>query len=372
MESFFEQPIFQETFLKIALGHWLKFAIILFITFIIVKLVSVLFNRLIQPFVKKTRNKLDDTLYTALRSPILFGLSLLGIWIAIHFLEPTDKMLSVIGKSYKILVTLNATWFFARLVIGLLEEFWVSRNDTKNKAQVMQLMPLIHRALLIIVWAIGIAMALGNVGVDVTALLGTLGIGSIAFALAAQDTVKNIFGGVTLFTDKPFVIGDTVNIDGNEGTIVDIGIRSTRMRNYDKRLITFPNYKIIDTAIVNISKEPARRVVLKLGLTYDTTPQKMESAMQILRDMPQQVQYLDKNVTVAFSEFADSALILTFTYFITKGGDITAVNSNVNMEILKSFNREGLSFAFPSQTVYMCPDNQAKAEATTTGAAKSS
>lgn len=356
MESFFEHSILRETFLHIELGHWLKFLIILLITFVVVKITSLLFKRLLQPFVHKTRNKLDDTLYEALRSPVLFGLSLVGIWIAIHFLGPSEKMMTLIGKSYRILVTLNATWFFARLLIGLLEEFWVSRHEAKNKAQIMQLMPLIHRTILIVVWAIGFAMALGNIGVDVSALLGTLGIGSIAFALAAQDTVKNIFGGVTLFTDRPFVIGDTVNIDGREGTIVDIGIRSTKMRNYDNRLVTFPNYKIIDTAIVNISGEPSRRTVLKLGLTYDTPSEKMEAAMKILRDMPNRIENVSPKVTVAFSDFSDSALVLTFTYFVMKKGDIATVNSNVNLEILKSFNSEGISFAFPAQTVYVCGD----------------
>lgn len=128
--------------------------------------------------------------------------------------------------------------------------------------------------MLVVVWIIGLVMALSNVGVNISALLGTLGIGGIAFALAAQDTVKNVFGAFTLLTDKPFNIGDTIRFDNFEGTVVDIGIRSTRIMNYDKRIITFPNYKITDSSIINISSEPMRRVVLNLGLTYDTTAKK--------------------------------------------------------------------------------------------------
>ena len=92
--------------------------------------------------------------------------------------------------------------------------------------------------MLVVVWIIGLVMALSNVGVNISALLGTLGIGGIAFALAAQDTVKNVFGAFTLLTDKPFNIGDTIRFDNFEGTVVDIGIRSTRIMNYDKRIIT--------------------------------------------------------------------------------------------------------------------------------------
>ena len=89
-------------------------------------------------------------------------------------------------------------------------------------------------------------MALSNIGVNISALLGTLGIGGIAFALAAQDTVKNIFGAFTIFTDKPFNIGDTIRVDSFEGTVIDVGARSTKIMDYDKRIITFPNYKITD------------------------------------------------------------------------------------------------------------------------------
>ena len=135
-----------------------------------------------------------------------------------------------------------------------------------------------------------LVMALSNVGVNISALLGTLGIGGIAFALAAQDTVKNVFGAFTLLTDKPFNIGDTIRFDNFEGTVVDIGIRSTRIMNYDKRIITFPNYKITDSSIINISSEPMRRVVLNLGLTYDTTAKKMKEALELLKAIPKRVE----------------------------------------------------------------------------------
>lgn len=112
---------------------------------------------------------------------------------------------------------------------------------------------------------------------------GTLGISGIAFALAAQDTVKNIFGAFTIFTDKPFGIGDTINVNGFEGTVVDVGMRSTRIMGYDRRITSYPNYKITDASIVNISSEPMRRAMVKVGLTYDTGADKMNEALDILR-----------------------------------------------------------------------------------------
>lgn len=331
---------------------------ILFIigTILIIKLISLFNKKVIKNFTRKTANRLDDIIYDAIESPILFAVALLGMWIAIHRLAAHDNVIVAINAAYKILVVLNMTWFFVRLVNSLLEVYWVNKSDNSQRTQkhTNKMMPVIKRTVLVIIWIIGIVMALSNVGVNISALLGTLGIGGIAFALAAQDTIKNIFGAFTIFADRPFSIGDVVRIDSFEGTIVDVGARSTKMRTYDKRIVTFPNYKIADASIINISAEPMRRVVVKLGLVYNTTPQKMAEAMDILKEMPSKVEYVaSKDLVVNFSDFADSALIITFTYFIEKKGDISATVSNVNMEILTSFNNAGLSFAFPSQTLYV-------------------
>lgn len=206
-------------------------------------------------------------------------------------------------------------------------------------------------------------MALSNIGVNISALLGTLGIGGIAFALAAQDTVKNIFGAFTIFTDKPFSIGDTINVNGTEGTVVDVGVRSTKILGYDKRITTLPNYKITDASIVNISSEPMRRITVQLGLTYDTTPEKMKEALDILRAIPKKVENVSENpsdITANFSDYTDSALVITY-YYIEKQGDILKVSSDMNLEILKAFNKAGLDFAFPTQTLYVHKNEAADA-----------
>ena len=218
------------------------------------------------------------------------------------------------------------------------------------------MMPIIKRSVLILVWIIGTIMALNNIGVNISALLGTLGIGGIAFALAAQDTVKNIFGAFTIFTDKPFNIGDTIRVDSLEGTVVDVGIRSTKIMGYDKRITTLPNYKIADASIVNITSEPMRRMTVNLGLVYDTPPNKMKEALSILKNIPQKVEYVSKSssdIIANFTDYTDSALVITYYYYIEKGGDILKVSSDMNMEILASFNNAGLKFAYPTQTLYL-------------------
>lgn len=321
------------------------------------KVIDLFIQKVIKKITAKRNSHLDDILLSAIEKPILMGILLLAIWIAAGKLLLTDETNEVISKSYNILVVLNITWFFARFASILIEEFATEDSKKKQRERFKidaRLHPVIKRSALIIIWFIGIVTALNNVGIKATTLLGTLGIGGIAFALAAQDTIKNIFGGFTIFSDRTFRIGDLIKFDSIEGTVVDIGLRSTRIRNYDKRILTIPNYKLTDAIVTNISSEPERRIVLELGLTYHTSLEKMQEAMHLLRDMPNRIlEIRNKDLVVSFTNFSESALTITFIYFIRKSADIYETRSKVNIEILRAFNEAGLDFAFPSRTLYL-------------------
>ncbi len=338
-----------------SLQTWLVSILIVLAAVVVVKLLSLLGKKVVRPFIGRTKNRLDDVIYSALEAPLKFAVILLGIWIALHRLVYPDGVVRVVDNAYRILIVLDITWVFARLSSGLLQNY-LGRSSGGGA---YRMLPVVRRTILVLVWIIGIVTALSNVGVDINALLGTLGIGGIAFALAAQDTVKNVFGAFTIFTDKPFAIGDTINVNGLEGTVVDVGMRSTQILGYDRRITSYPNYKITDSSIVNISSEPMRRASVKLGLIYDTGVDKMERALEILRGLPSKVEGVSRNpsdITAYFSEYTDSALMLTFYYYIEKGGDILKAMSDMNMAILASFREEGLEFAFPTRTLLMQQD----------------
>ena len=333
-----------------SIQNWIISILIIVAAIVLVKLISLLSKKVLKPLTDRTKNHLDDIIFYSLEPPIKFAIILLGIWIAIHRLVYPDSFVKVVDNIYRILIVLDITWVFARLFGGLLQVYWGHRDGQNNK-----MLPIIKRTMLVVVWIIGLVMALSNVGVNISALLGTLGFGGIAFALAAQDTVKYVF-------------------DNFEGTVVDIGIRSTRIMNYDKRIITFPNYKITDSSIINISSEPMRRVVLNLGLTYDTTAKKMKEALELLKAIPKRVENVSSNpadVVAVFTEYSDSALVIMYIYFIEKQGDILGVTSNMNMEILDTFNKAGLDFAFPTRTVYIQND-ESEHESKDTGKAPES
>lgn len=339
--------------------NWLISFFIIVGALVLNKVIVLLNKHVIQKLTSKTNNRLDDILFKMLEAPVLFGIMLFAIWIAAKRLDLNVKFEHFIFLSYQILIVINITWFVARLINALIEEYWIPKaGDGGHKKLDSHLISIIRKTFLSIIWSIGGVMALNNIGVDVRALLGTLGIGGLAFALAAQDTIKNIFGGITIFTDRPFRIGDRVKVDKYDGFVEDIGIRSTRIRTLDKRLVTIPNFKMVDAPIENVSEEPQRRILMKLGLTYNTTPEKMNEAMEILKNMPDKVRDVDnKEMTVAFTDFTDFALIITYIYFIRKNADVMETPSQVNTEILRSFNEAGLSFAFPTQTVYLEKQN---------------
>jgi len=328
--------------------------------FLLNRLIVVLNQKVIKRLTAKSKTNIDDIFFNALEKPILLGVILLAFWIATARLELGSDVHDIISKSYDLLVVLNFTWFFARFASALIDNYTLISNKKKQSERTKidaRVLPVIKRTVLTIIWIIGIVTALNNAGIKATTLLGTLGIGGIAFALAAQDTIKNIFGGFAIYMDKTFRLGDTIKFDSVEGTVVDIGLRSTRIRNYDKRLLTIPNYKLTDAFIINISSEPGRRIVMELGLMYQTSIEKMQEAMQILRDMPNRITDVsDKDVVVSFTDFAESALIITFIYFIRKSADTYETRSRVNQEILRAFNQAELKFAFPSRTVYVETD----------------
>ena len=339
-----------------SLHDWLISLIIIAAALLLNKIIVLLNKHVVQKVTSKTKNRLDDILFKMLEAPVLLGVILFAIWIAAKRLELGAPVERAIFLSFRVLTVINATWFVARLVNALLEEYIAPKAADKNTLKYLDnhLMSILRRAVLAIIWSLGIIMALNNVGVNVGTLIAGLSIGGLAFALAAQDTIKNIYGGFTIFTDRPFRIGDRIKVDGFDGFVEEIGIRSTRIRTMEKRLVTIPNFKLVEASVENVSEEPLRRVLLKLGLTYNTTPEKMNEAMSILKDMPSRVGNVEtKDIMVAFTDFTEYSLVITFVYFITKDADVMETPTQVNSEILRAFNAAGLQFAYPTQTVYI-------------------
>jgi MscS family membrane protein len=334
--------------------EWIIALAIIVIAVAVNKLIALLNKHVLKKLAAKSKHRVDDILLDSSEKPVMFGIILFAIWIAAERLNMAAKMHEIIEKAYHILIVINITWFVSQFVASLIAEYGERINS--------RLLPLIKRTFLIIIWTIGIVTALHNIGVEIASILGVLGVGGVSIALAAQDTLKNIFSGITIVTDAPFRIGDIIQFDSYEGVVQDIGLRSTRILTYEQRIISVPNYKLMDASVINVSAEPSRRVVIKLGLTYDTTPQKMQEAIAILKKTPGAVNEIEEDTVAVFSEFGDFALIITYIYYIKKNLDIRESTSKVNFEILNEFNNAGLNFAFPTQTIHYYTENLSRRE----------
>ncbi len=346
--SFLNKEMYHNT-----MEEWIiAFSIILF-TIVIARLAYLLLSRVLKVFTGKTKTKLDDLLVQKLETPAVFLIILIGLNFALERLHFGVKLELYVHRSFIFLTTISITWFLVRVAYALIEEYLRPYSQRSGSNMDEQVVMLTERGSGILLWMFGIIAGLNNAGFDVGALIAGLGIGGLALALAAQDTVKNIFGGLMVFLDKPFKLGDRIKIGDFDGFVDYIGIRSTRLRTLENRIVTIPNAQFGDSPIENITVEPSRKIITKLGLEYDTSPEKLEEAMRILKVIATECPLVHSDeIHIFFENLNAYSLDIKFIYFIKKESDILQAQNDINLEILRRFNASGLSFAFPSQTIY--------------------
>lgn len=241
-------------------------------------------------------------------------------------------------------------------------DVWLAQLAAGTRSKLDDLLvPLVRKTLrtVIVVLALAqIAQLLSDK--PLSSIIASLGIGGLAIALAAQETLKNFFGSLVLLADKPFELGDRINVDKVDGVIETVGLRSTRIRTLDGHLVTFPNGELANKTIINISKRPFIRRVMDLSIPYDTPPEKIERAVQIVKEVLNQHEGMKPELPprVFFAEFAPAALNLRAIYWFHPPDywAFMAFSERINLELVRRFNAEGIEFAFPTQTVYLAAD----------------
>ena len=346
------EQMLTQTYYGNTLQTWLIALAIIVGSAILGKAVYWVFSRVARAFTSKTKTQLDDIIVDMIEEPAVFMIIASGIWFALKTLELPERLSEIIGNAYQVIVALLIGWLLSRLFDALYKQYIIPWAATTENDLDDQLLPILSKGVKIIIWSMAFIIGMNNAGYDVAALIAGLGIGGLALAMAAKDTVSNIFGGFTIFTDQPFNIGDRIKVSGFDGSVTEIGVRSTRLKTLDGRIVTIPNSTFADSAVENVSWEPSRKVVLNLGLIYDTTPDQIEQAMATLKSISDKHEGTEDDTWIAFNAFGDFALNICFIYYISKGADIGAVQTEVNLAILRQFNANGLEMAFPTQTLY--------------------
>ena len=228
-------------------------------------------------------------------------------------------------------------------------------HDSENKLDDV-LIPMLHKALKIVLFTIGTVFIAGNLGINIASLLAGLGLGGLAFALAAKDTVENIFGSVTVLLDKPFAIGDWVVVEGVEGTVESIGLRSTKVRTFYCSQVSIPNSTLISAKVDNYGRRSYRRIKTYLSLTYDTTPDKVEAFCEGVRELIRQHPYTRKDYYHVYLNQMSASSIDVLLYCFLDCDDWAIElreKQRLYLNIMRLANRIGVGFAFPTQTLHM-------------------
>jgi len=270
-------------------------------------------------------------------------------------LDLPEKVDQVLFVATEALAAFSAVWAGYRL-IDVLGDFMASKAAKTESRLDDQLVPLVTKTLKVFVAIVGGIFVLQNLEVNVGSLLAGLGLGGLAFALAAKDTVANFFGSVMIFVDKPFQIGDWVVISGTEGVVEEVGFRTTRVRTFYNSLVTVPNSTVVGAMVDNYGARQYRRYSTTLGLCYDTPADKVQAFCEGVRAILQAHPGMRKDYyLVEFKQFgATSFDIMVYCFMIAKNwNEEMRTRTQINLEIVRLAEALGVSFAFPTQTIHV-------------------
>lgn len=344
---------FQHTIWGIPLAN-LIFAFLVFLFILVLRhFFTYIVITFLQNFAKRSKTYYDDRIISALKAPIRFSF----IIVALHFF-----FLLIFKETPFIKNVLNSlmlyTLFWAILAIAealreIVYKATAKFNDDLSKEMGGFILTLIK----VLISGIGLAAILQVWGVNVTALIASLGLGGLAFALAAKDTASNLFGSLALLLDRSIRIGEWVKVGGVEGVVEDVGMRTTKIRSFGKALITVPNSIVANSPIENFSRRGIRRIKMHIGLTYDTNSTQLLEIKNRIEQMLKSHEGISQkdSLMVYFDNFGDSSLdIFIYTFTNTANwAKYLETREDINVKIMQIVEECGSSFAFPSQSIYV-------------------
>jgi len=344
----------QMPFLGNLLWQYVAALIFVLVAFFATKLVDFFFLVQLKRLSKKTQSTFDDLLVELARGPVKIITFVILLHVGLRAFAWPEWAVSFISNGFTIVIAGSITYVALKLVdlgIGL----WKKRMESGEDAILdKQLFPIVSKSLKVFVVVVAVLVTTQNLGMNVTGLLASLSIGGLAIGLAAQDTLSNLFGAVALFADKPFRVGDRIQLDAIDGSVEAIGLRSTRIRNLDGHLVTVPNRTMANASITNVSKRPNIKTIMNVGVTYDTPAERVERAMaiidEIFRPHPKTA-----DLIISFNKFNDSSLNILVVHWwnSTDFKEYLGGFQKLNLELKRRFDAEGIDFAFPTQTVYV-------------------
>ena len=300
-----------------------------------------------------------------LRKPFSFFIAIVTVYLAFSQLNfpaywhiaPIEKwgLRMFLLRCMQTLIVFSFTWILLRIIDfgGLILMHRALKTESKTDDQII---PFVKESIKIIVMIFSLFTILGAVfNMDITSLIAGLGIGGLAIALAAKESLENLLGSFTIFLDKPFVMGDLIKVGSLEGNVEKIGFRSTRIRTLEKTFVTVPNKKLVDTEVDNLTNREIRRIKFDLGLRYDTAPESIHKITNEIKSLIEKDPLCFDEVSVYFYAFAQSSLTIRIIYFANSAvwEDYMKMREKINYKIIEIVSKNNANFAFPTSTIVM-------------------
>jgi len=342
---------------------WLIFLFIILSSFVIRKFVSNRCISIISNIINKDSVEVD--LNKKLNQPINNIIFMVFLYFAFNQLSyPNNWNVAPITefglkicltKGYALVLAIFIIQLFLRIEDAFGEILKSRAQKTASKLD-DQLIPFATDSIKIITIIIGIFIIIGNIfNINVTALAAGLGVGGIAIAMASKESLENLLGSFTIFLDRPFTVGDIVQIGTITGVVEKVGFRSTRLRTFDKSLVTVPNKKMVDAELDNLGMRPVRRAKFTIGLTYNTKQETIKNIVQDIQIMINEHPMTNNDGRVRFMDFGASSLDIMIVFFVNSSewDDFINTKEDINYKIMSIIIKHNSDFAFPSRSVYI-------------------
>jgi len=333
---------------------WLIFLINSAIFIVAIKLIYYIIKKVVRLVTRKTKTTLDDDLVKIIEYPLLSLLSVIFILSALNIFQFPETISIWVSRAGKAAIIVIITWFLYSF-IGFFHTHILSRISKKSQSELDdQLFPILRKILRIVLLILSLIYILDVFGINITPLLAGVGIGGLALAFAAQKILADLFGGISILADQAYFVGDRVRINGIEGTIIEIGLRSTKIKTLENNISTIPNSIVSANVVENITKD-SKQVVVKttLGLVYDTPQTKIKLAKKLVEDIVKKNKHIVKYSGMSFLTFNTSSIDFLVIYMVDSYENKLVIMDDINTKIKASFEKNKIEFAYPTQTLYV-------------------
>jgi len=345
--------LFQLSFVGNTIGAYAMALFVFFLVYIVLLVFRKGVLKKLKGLAEKTKTDFDDLLVeivSAVGPPLYL---LLSAGIALQFIQHPSWVknigywvaLFVVVYSAMKALSRVIDYFFAKIIKKRLEE-----DGTFD----LSVIKLLGKGLKGILWAVAILLVVQNLGYDVTALIAGLGIGGIAIAFALQGILSDVFASFSIYFDKPFQTGDFIVVGNDMGTIKHIGLKSTRIQTLEGEELIMSNKELTEARIKNYRGFEKRRMTFSFGIKYETPTEKVRAIPQMVKEIIGKIE-LAEIYRIHFTDFGDFSLNFNTVYYIASG-DFTVhkdVQHEINIALMERFEKEGIEFAYPTQTVYL-------------------